>query len=279
MPELEYSLDALNVRHEFFGAKAIIYVEGDDDVMFWHEVFSQVTKEKFEVEPMGGSSSLDKYIEQIANGQLNAIAARDADFLAHSGKIVSSPRVVYTRGYSIENSLYTSESIHHMAKAFCKTNKVNLAQCEAWLHEFSRELVPLVHLDVANSCSGAGLQTIGDNCSRFMKGPTSVLPCSTRIAAQVAAVGPQIDAQSLADAASAIGSSVDAVFFHVRGHFLASAIHRYIVDLTKLFGRKVSISSEALYVSALTFFSKSLGNNHPHKEHYISNASRAWAAI
>jgi hypothetical protein len=91
MPDISYSDEALNVRNAFFGAKVIVYVEGDDDVLFWHEVFEQVADDHFEVESVGGVENLDEYIRKIAAGQLSAIAARDADFLPIIGVCSSNP--------------------------------------------------------------------------------------------------------------------------------------------------------------------------------------------
>lgn len=279
MPELDYSYDALNVRNAFFRVKTIIYVEGDDDVLFWEEIFSQVTTEKFKVEPLFGSPTLDKYVEQIANGQLEAIAARDSDFLSHMGLRVSNPRVVYSYGHSIENSLYITDSIQHLTKLFCKNSKITLAECETWVNTLAKEIATLVYLDIANMCSNSGLDTIGDNCSRFMKGRTSAMTCPQKIAAHIAQLTPKLPGSAIQIAESVVGNDVLSVISHLRGHFLATMVHRYIVERAKSFGRKVSISSESLYASAMTYFAKSINYKHPHKDHYIRVASAAWAAI
>jgi Protein of unknown function (DUF4435) len=279
MADLSYSDDALNIRGAFFGAKTVVYVEGDDDVLFWHEVFSQVTDEHFEVESVGGSPRLDEYIQKISDGQLIAIAARDCDFLHILGSRCSNPRVVYTYGYAIENSLYVAESVTQLARAWCKTNKLTNADCEAWLKGLATTVAPLVHLDLANATSSTGVATIGDNCGRFMTSTNSAAACPTKVATAISESAPYIPPSAITLAESTVGFEPDKVLNHIRGHFLASAIHRYITKQAKSLGRKVSISAESLYAAALSQFSSSLRTKHPHRIHYIEAARVAWHSI
>ncbi|WP_082585437.1 DUF4435 domain-containing protein [Hydrogenophaga sp. Root209] len=279
MPDLSYSDDALNVRNAFFGAKTIIYVEGDDDVLFWHEVFSQVADEHFEVEPVGGAPTLDDYIRKISSGQLIAIAARDADFLRILGTCSQDPRIVYTRGYSVENSLYVTESVTKLARAWCKTSDISASVCQSWIEEFAKCIAPLVHLDVANTISASGLATIGDNCSRFMTSLNSAALCPQKIDEAVSGIISKIPGSAISSANAEVGDTTENILVYLRGHFLASAIHRFIVKQAKLLGRKVSISAESLYAASIALFSASLMGSHPHSTHYLETAKTAWQAV
>jgi hypothetical protein len=279
MPELSYSDDALNVRNAFFGAKVIVYVEGDDDVLFWHEIFSQVADDHFEVEPVGGAPALDEYICKIEAGRLSAIAARDADFLPLTGSCCPCPRVLYTYGYAVENSLYITEILMNLARSWCKTHRISVATCQSWLDEFAKGIASLVHLDIANTTSSAGVQTIGDNCTRFMKSANSATVCPTKVAKALALVAPKIPRSALSSAETVVGSSPDLVLRYLRGHALASAIHRFVVNQAKTFGRKVSISAESLYAAAIAHFSRTLKTRHPHRTHYLNASTNAWKSI
>lgn len=279
MPDLSYSDDALNVRSAFFGARAIVYVEGDDDVLFWREVFSRVTDELFEVESLGGAPALDEYIAKIASGQLQGIAARDADFLPILGKCCPSPRVVYTFGYSIENSLYTSTSLTQLVRLWCKSPRVPAAECADWLTHLAQTVGTLVHLDAANAISAAGVATVGDNCSRYMTSANSATACPTKVAAAATAITQKIPSRAIATASANIGAEPEQVLAYLRGHFLASAVHRYIVKNAKSFGRRVSISADSLYAAAIVQFARSLDSEHPHKSHYLKSARSAWQAV
>jgi Protein of unknown function (DUF4435) len=279
MPDLSYSDEALNVRGAFFGAKTVVYVEGDDDVLFWQEVFSQVADEHFEVESVGGSSILDEYILKISSGQLTAIAARDSDFLPLLGQCSTDPKVLYTYGYSIENSLYVADAVAHLARAWSKSNRISTPTCENWLEGLAKTVAPLVHLDIANATAAAGATTLGDNCSRFMISTNSELACPNKVAAIVALSTPKIPRHAIEWAEATVGSAPDRVLAHLRGHFLASAIHRFIVKHAKSFGRKVSISTESLYAAAVAIFAATLPTKHPHRDHYINAARIAWQSV
>lgn len=279
MTNLEYSTDALNVRHAFFGAKTIVYVEGDDDVLFWHEIFSKVADADFEIESVGGSPYLDKYIQQITAGQLHALAARDADFLPHLGLCATNPKVVYTRGYSIENSLYVGESVAYLARLWCKTTRVTQTECERWLTQLAREFAPLVHLDVANATSKSGVPTVGDNCSRFMTSGSSANPCPRKIANHLTQIKSKIPQTALDAALTVVGHKPTEILLFLRGHFLASAIHKFIVSRATALGRKINLSADSLYAAAIAHFGNSLGEKHPHQAHYLKVAEAAWRAI
>lgn len=277
MADLEYSSEALNARNEFLGIKTVIYVEGDDDVLFWTEIFSEVADDKFEVEPMGGSMQLDNRIKEIESGKIKAIAARDSDFLKILQKSTKHPRVLYTHSYSIENSLYVTDSILELTKSFCKNNKVQKSECEEWLTTLAKNIAPLVHIDIANEHSLSGQPTIGDNCARFMQGNTV---CSSKVSNFVDEASKKIPLDSIKIYKNKIGADCLPVINNIRGHFLATAVHKYIVQRAKEFGKKVSISYESLYSSAITCFKNLLSrNSHPHKDYYISAATKAWKSL
>lgn len=279
MFDLSYSNDALNVRGAFFGAKVIVYVEGDDDLLFWRKVFERATDDSFEVESVGGSTTLDEYIEKIVAGDLDAIAARDADFLSVMGVAPSNPKIVYTHGYSIENSLYVESAIAQLVRSWAKSPRVTTDECKAWLRELATTISPLVHLDAANAIAAAGVGTVGDNCSRYMTGANSAMVCPKKIAAAVGEIQAKIPASALQQARASVGVEPSAVISNLRGHFLTSAVHRYIVKRSRDFGRRVSISAESLYAAAIAQFINTLDTNHPHREHYLASAQAAWQAI
>lgn len=279
MAELDYSVDALNARSAFFRVKTIIYVEGEDDILFWHEIFSQVTKEAFEVEPAGGAEQIDRYIGDIESGELHAIAARDSDFLKKIPDQHNHPRVVYTYGYSIENSLYISQALHQLTKSWCRSVDLNFDECDNWLNDFAQKIAPLVHLDLANYLNGGGVSTIGDNCTRFMKESAPDCICNRKVSHHFETAKKEIPNEKIIQAQEILDATKPSIINNIRGHFLASAILKYIVEKSKKTGRKANISNDSLYAAAVTWFGRSLMEDHPHKEYYLSNAARAWGAV
>lgn len=279
MSELLYSDDALNVRNAFLRVKTLVYVEGDDDVLFWEEIFSHVPHASIEIEAAGGSDQIDVYIEKIAAGQLQAIAARDADFLPHLGKTKNDPRVIYTYGYAIENSLYTADCLANLTKLWCKTNKILASECADWLNDLVTHVRLLVHLDLANRIADAGAATIPDNCTRLMTGQASCVPCATKIGVHISSASAKVPPAELSVASTKIGTQPDDLLKWVRGHFLASAALKFVLSKAKSLGRKIDLSADSLYAAAIAHFGKSLGHSHPHKGYYLQSALAAYQSI
>jgi hypothetical protein len=279
MPDLSYSDDALNARSAFFGVRAVVYVEGDDDVLFWQRVFSRVTNEPFEVESVGGASTLDDYIEKILSGHLKDIAARDADFLPILGTCTPDPRIIYTFGYSIENSLYVSETVTELVRIWSKSMRFTATECTKWMNALATTVAPLIYLDVANAIAKVGVAALADNCSRYMTSDKSATLCPFKVAAAKANLETKIPSTAVVSATGSVGNEPDALLSNLRGHFLTSAIHRYLVNKAKAFGHKVSISAESLYAAAIMQFDLTLDANHPHKEYYLDSARAAWQAV
>lgn len=279
MSELEYSTDALNVKSAFLGVKAILYVEGEEDVLFWHGVLKHAAVAGVEIEAVGGAEQIDSYITRIEAGELAALAARDADFLGYSGALSENPRVIYTAGYSIENSLLTADVVTELVRSWCRTVSIEESTCRAWLEELAQAMAPLVHLDIANRVSGTGAVTVGDSCDRFMTSNTSSRFCPSRIAARAAEAGQSVAREQVELVESRVGKAVDRLLDLVRGHFLASAVRRFIRSLARSLGRSVTIPADSLFVAALPQFEKLLPNEHRHAAHYLSSVKAAFAAI
>lgn len=281
MTDWSYSNEALDVRNEFLGVKAIIYVEGDDDILFWQEIFSKVTDEEFEIESVGGSNKLDEFIEKIKSNQLNSIiAARDADFLSLFQKNNINPKVLHTYGYSIENSLYEQRAITQLTRFWSKSQKITETEIKNWLKEFSTDISPLVHLDLANFLSKQGLETLGDNCSRYTTNNKSEKICKIKVQNAVNQIEPHLPPQYITLAKKEMGSTTTQILTHIRGHFLATVAHRYIVQKAKSLNKKVTISTDSLYAAAISVFTNTLNNiKHPHTGYYLSSAKEAWNAL
>jgi hypothetical protein len=279
MADLFYSDEALNVKSVFYQVKTMVFVEGDDDVLFWHHVFSKIPNASVQVESAGSSSQIDQYITKILSGKLNAIAARDSDFLPHTTGLRNDPRILYTFGYSIENSLYTAESITALAKLWCKNPNIPAPDSTVWLTNVVATLKPLIHLDLANRMSKVGACTVTDNCTQLMKSEKSCLPCGSKVTTQVNHATALVPADELALAVKKLGSCPEELIRWLRGHFLASAVLKYLHTKAKGLDRKFSLSLDALYVTAMGHFGHVLRVSHPHQDYYIQTASAAYKAI
>lgn len=279
MRNLEYSPEALNAKSAFYRAKTMVYVEGHDDLMFWDDVLSLVPDFTFEIESVDGSTELDKYIQKIEAGTLEAIAARDADYLRFTGHIPTSSRVIYTYGYAMENSLYTGEVVHHVARSWCKSNKVTQARCVQWLNTLASSFSPLVTLDIANAVSNAGVAVLTDNCTRFMTSQVSATPSPGKIAAHVANTKPMLPKNAISTGRAALASTASAPLDYLRGHLLASAVIKFLIQIAKELDKKIHVSLDALYAVAIAHFARSFSAAHPHYVYYTTATTTAAATF
>lgn len=268
MPDLMYSSEAINVLNRFFRVDVIVYVEGDDDVVFWGEIFEKCGGMSVELMPVGDCNQVEKYIDRITSGELMALAARDRDYLHFLGKECRNPRVLYTFGHSIENSLFTLNSILDIARICCRDAKLDSAECSAWIASFVDAFRLLCSLELAKEMDGVGEIVLGDNCSRFMISDSSELPCNQRIASHAKNISGKVSARSAKIAAKIAPNDQDGTWRSLRGHFVMSGVQKFIASRMKERGRKASISFDQLFANAILHFRSSFVSGHPEFTYY-----------
>lgn len=74
---LTYSDSALGVKAAFYNKKAMVYVEGTDDIIFWEQFFDKLV---YKVEDVGGCGNFNAYIQRLNNGEKSFVVAGDLDY-------------------------------------------------------------------------------------------------------------------------------------------------------------------------------------------------------
>jgi hypothetical protein len=280
MAKLEYSVDAKNVLAKFFRVDKILYVEGDDDVPFWEFMFEKFDAPEVEVRQVGGKNEIQKYIDQITSGKLNAIVATDSDFRPFDGTSLNHDLVIVTAGHSIENTLISAKVLMKVAR---KTGRlpaktVTIDECQNWLDVFFERCSALLINDLLDQCEGAKLGVIGDNCDRFFETKQSDRVCSCKIEQYLKNHGLEVDAKLSATIEKIMADTSLSLHDFIRGHFLVSAAHRFITLLVKRSRTKFSISNEAFFGAINLAFEASFDDDHPHYSHYSREFERLLAA-
>lgn len=269
MAELQYSAEAINTLQKFYRCDTIVYVEGDDDEMFWATIFKCCADLKVVTQSMGGSSELDKQIERIVSEDLKVLAARDADFLICCNQYVSDPRVIYTYGHSIENTLYTEAAVAQIARFWCRDKGPDIKkETSKWMEVFHRNVEGLAAYDAANFLHDCGLSVAGDNVAKFAHRTRDHEIDPQKIQKHLALLTVTISDDMRHEAVAHSNQIGRAVSSWIRGHFLASAVLKFVSSRAKAVGLKGQVSYEALYVGAMQFLESSLNPVHPHYEHY-----------
>ncbi|PUA46936.1 hypothetical protein C5U62_02865 [Pseudomonas protegens] len=247
---LDYSDEATNTLDAFMECDYILFVEGDDDVLFWNTVITRCSKLNVDIRPVGGVNELKPYVEKVRNGVLDCVVAQDADYSVHIGEKRHS-RVLYTYGYSIENTLYNPELVTSLLGVWSKKQIDASSEVSKWLEDLVNSCTPLFYLDFLNAKKKLEIDTGAGHCQRFMVSKNSEKFDRQKVSSHVERISKQHALSLSSDELSCVKNVPILVL--MRGHFLQSAVLRYINCQLKLMGRKTSVSGDALYAHAIQY--------------------------
>lgn len=276
MIDFDYSNDALNVKSAFYGVDKMLYVEGEDDVVFWELLLEKFNITGYEVQSLGGVKEVKKYIDKIKSNEIDSVVARDSDFTELDSKYKKIPNVIRTYGHSIENTLVTEQCILDAILFAGKLSKSDLdeAGCKAWIATLENEFKEAVIFDAANDISKAGVPVLGLNCTRFMKSEKSCVPDSVKIQGLVQGLKTHADlSKSKGKIERILNKSQESTLKYMRGHFLQSAAIKYINSFLRNKKQGKSISNDSLFITAIMTLKTNIDKSHPHYAHYKSELS------
>lgn len=277
MAALEYSDAALNVRAAFFGASKMLYVEGEDDIIFWEHILQAFGKSGYEIEEVGGIEELKKKIAKIESGAIDSVAASDSDFAKLDPQRSAVNNVIVTYGHSIENSLINPRSLHRLARVYGRlpTGLISEQDFGDWLDDIEAHFTDLVIYDATNQLHGLGAAVLSDNCSRFMTSQQACSPSTAKITAMVSQLANNPNLAAHIPAVKTIfATSGHRILDFMRGHFLASAAMKKVNRLMERNGARKSVNNDSFTSSLMLGFSEIFDSSHPHYEHYRSEVSR-----
>ncbi len=274
MPELEYSNDALNVLGKFYSVDTMLFVEGDEDIPFWEYLFEKFSTLRIKVQEVGGKSKLEKHIQTIVSGKTNVLVAIDNDYSIFDVNIIH-PNIVRTYGYSIENTIISADSIIKSISSLGKipNRSINRQEILDWLNSLSNKIEPLLIYDIENHVQEHGCVVAGINCSRFMKTQSSDLVCEKKVDQFINDLEFSITDDRAKEVISQLKDNDLKILDMLRGHFIFSAVHRYIVLYIKRIRSKISISTDSMFSTLILSFEQLFDIKHPHYEYYKSAIS------
>lgn len=262
--ELNWSDAAENIISLFYDADIMVYVEGQDDIGFWEIVFKKTSDLKVEIQDVGGCEELEPYINRIISGQINAIVARDTDLNFFSANLVSHPNILYTKGYSIENTIIDSKVIIKILKNIGRYNakEIQSINISGWIEDLQEKISSLVILDIHNHLNQCGLSVVGDSCDRFMKSKSSIELCENKIKLFINNFPPHFVSDGMPLIQSISYPNNTCILDWLRGHFLFSATLRFITNFLSQNQRKAAISNDSFYSNMLTAFELYFNEEH-----------------
>ncbi len=273
MDDLFYSDDALNVINEFHEVEKIVYVEGDDDVIFWEVIFSKFTTKSYYFKSVDGCENLVPYKAKIINGTIDDIVASDLDFIFfdEENEVPSHNNLLWTYGHSIENTILSKGVIPNIIASLARVSRrlIDLVHLSDWYNNFVNIFTDLIKYDLVSEVKKVGISVLGDNCTRFMVGSNSPNPCNTKI--QNFINDNELESlilvdHDLIDSQLSIRGKLLSDF--IRGHFLFSACLKYVNSYVKSIGKNKSLSVDAFFSGSMLSFISSFDENHEHYGFY-----------
>ena len=256
MDDFYFSMEAEGVINLFYNKDIIVYVEGPDDIPFWEYIFDEFSGIDAEFRDVGGCEELTPFIQAILKDELRAVVATDTDFRPFKGESIEHPNILTTPKYAIENTMISDavviDSIVSLAKVSKK--KIDLQSYQEWYRDFVEKMGNLVLVDVYNAKHNLGLKVITDNADRFFISKDSCIISQEKIDDYLDElmnlIGQDIDLNPIKSEVMLVSSSNQIQDF-IRGHFLFSAVTKYIRIYIKSIGVNASISNNSFYSTFL----------------------------
>lgn len=160
-------------QYKFHRVDFVVYIEGrsseclsDDgkekyiDELFWETLFVKVCSNRtFLFKPLGSKTAVLPYANLVRDGQANnVIVCLDADYDRINATYICHHRVLYSRGYSIENDLVEISGVSKAAAVIVRADVGESTIAELIDTQFKEiERIGRLIGDVDVSCQAVGL--------------------------------------------------------------------------------------------------------------------------
>jgi len=228
VPSLTYSDNALNTLTYFHRRKYIFYVEGKDDVPFWNTILKKIGIKQYIIKIAGGKNEINKYVNAIIQKDTNIYVIRDCDYTDILNIQINNPKILYTYGYSIENSLYCPRNIAEAIAIYARQSELYMEEVEQWLTELVSMFEDLIIFDIGNEKYKKGINVLNDNIMRYMKSSNSHVPNKDKIEKKISEIKKYFTKDELQTIKKLITESDKELRYIIRGHFISNAVMSFI---------------------------------------------------
>jgi hypothetical protein len=271
MDDFHYSVEAAGVINHFYGADIMVYVEGEDDIPYWELIFNKFSKLNIELQDVGSCTSLKRYISQISSGELNAIVAMDKDFTLFSEENVKHPNILFTPKYAIENSLVSQDNVYRTIKTLAKVSskKIKIEDIHQWFLHLSERFEKLIALDIYNAKYGKGIAVLGknDTADRFFVN-NSFHICQIKVDKYLEAKLLEFESFNALEIKNEVEQKGYALLDFARGHFIFSAVTKFMKNKISTLGSNVTISHGAFFGHLILSLDNTLNEHHCHYNYF-----------
>jgi len=253
---LIHSNSAISVTHQFYDCQIMVYVEGDDDVPFWNELFQKrVPVGFYKIEQVGGKNNLKYYINAIRNNEIsNVIVACDSDYNQIVSDEADTPLIIRTYGHSIENSMFCPLMVSKFIRNTIKTTDDYNDQTEEWYNKFCGSTMKLVPFDILNQEEDFNKddtvkkRVLNERFFRLQDPNEKTLLSEDRINSFIDTIKANFLDSDIEEITNTIRCDKREPRYIIQGHFLEIAVMNYIRETIKK-SKKVTLSNDAIFTN------------------------------
>lgn len=251
----DLSIAAKNVEARFYNKLGIVYVEGEDDLIFWAQYFDP---HSFEIRKVDGCKNLEDYEDDILHHGLKCIVAKDADYSSFISTTNKHPLIVCTLSHSIECIMYCPYNVNACLKKLARTFDDHVIEIKQIYDAFFTDAKSIITYDIANSVFGVGCSVCGDSCVPFMESNHSVRLSVDKLNTFIEKVASSFTKEQIKKAKQLIDSDKRELRQITKGHFQTS----FVINLLKKMTTQITqnkapiISKDALFALLITCFAE-----------------------
>jgi hypothetical protein len=254
MTKLQYSAEAHNVLPKFYNKTYLVYVEGKEDTVFWKKIFDIANVNDVKFEEVGGCDQLNSKCDMICDNNCKILVARDLDHGNYTESKYNNPRIIYTYGYSIENTLFCEINLDRVMQDLYLVTRSFSFEISEYVKYLEKTMLRLLVYDIANHKYKKGIEIFGDSCYKFLNKNDEYNISKIKKANFISRIRKSFNMQEIKEIISLLKKENRKRIYLIKGHFLNQIIFNFIkYKISKLIGnREVKLSND-------TFFSILLG--------------------
>lgn len=252
MSNFNYSSKALSIKPKFNKADCIVFIEGKDDKLFWMYLFNRLNLNP-DITSVGGCINLESYIDMIIKEDSKIIVCRDSDYTSFINTQKSHPRIIYTYGYSLENSLYCKENMKNIIEFCIKDKYINQDNLLEWINQFEEKIKPIITFEILNLKLELGKKVIHD-ITQIIKSKNNPYLDDTKIKNLLENYDIPNREKNIDLIEKSLNTKNKELYYILRGHLLQKAILKFINYEVKMItdSKKSCISENGLYNTSLS---------------------------
>ena len=233
MSDFRFSNAAENARHRFFNKQFTVYVEGQDDILFWEQYFQFLGFDPV-IQDTGGSNELNKYIDRIIDENLNVIVAKDKDLCPYVIRHRNHDRVILTYGYSIENSLACAERVSRFVKHCSRSQFSAHSLYLNWRSQINSFFKEILIAFIVHESRNSGVKVLDGTMAQFIASQHTYHFDLEKIEKKKSILSSSIPDADRIEVGKNVEEDAKDVFMLLKGHYLQPCFLRFLGVIVKV---------------------------------------------